>query len=117
MTNGTRRWWGVGVTPWPLFTPGKDPVPIVQEPGRAPGPVWTRAENLTPPGFDPRTVQRIASRYTDYATRPQKKNESVGTRKLIQNKNMYKLLTVPVETLLEAPEPKASTGGEQHEVM
>jgi len=41
----------------------------------------------------------------------------VGTRKLIQNKNMYKLLTVPVETLLEAPEPKASTGGEQHEVM
>jgi hypothetical protein len=25
---------------------------------------------LTPPGFDPRTVQPVASRYTDYATRP-----------------------------------------------
>jgi hypothetical protein len=31
----------------------------------APGPVWTGAENLAPPGFDPRTVQPVASRYTD----------------------------------------------------
>jgi hypothetical protein len=30
------------------FTPGKDPVPIVQEAGWAPGPVWIGAENLTP---------------------------------------------------------------------
>ena len=34
--------------PRPLFTPGKDPVPIVQEAGWAPGPVWTGAENLDP---------------------------------------------------------------------
>jgi hypothetical protein len=27
---GTRRGWGVSATPQPLFTPGKDPVPIVQ---------------------------------------------------------------------------------------
>jgi hypothetical protein len=33
------------------FTPGKDPVPIVQEAGWAPGPVWTCAKNLAPPGF------------------------------------------------------------------
>ena len=46
MTNGTRRGWGVSVTPRPLFTPGKDPVPIVQEAVWAPGPVWTGAENL-----------------------------------------------------------------------
>jgi hypothetical protein len=26
---------------WPLFTPGKDSVPIVQEAGWAPGPIWT----------------------------------------------------------------------------
>ena len=51
--------------------PGKDPVPIVQEAGWAPGPVWTGAENLTPTlGFDPRTIQPVASRYTDYATLP-----------------------------------------------
>jgi hypothetical protein len=34
--------------PQPLFTPGKDPVPTVQEAGLAPGTVWTGAENLTP---------------------------------------------------------------------
>jgi hypothetical protein len=49
---------------------GKDPVSIVQKAGWAPGPVCTGAENLTPMGFDPRTVQPVASRYTDYAIRP-----------------------------------------------
>jgi len=31
--------------------PGKDPVPIVQEAGWAPGPFWTSAENLAPTGI------------------------------------------------------------------
>ena len=30
------------------FTPAKDQVPIVQEAGWAPGPVWIGAENLAP---------------------------------------------------------------------
>jgi hypothetical protein len=33
------------------FTPGKDPVPIIQETGWAPGPVWTCAKNLAPTGI------------------------------------------------------------------
>ena len=37
----TRRGWVVSSTPWPQFTPGKDVVPILQEAGWAPGPVWT----------------------------------------------------------------------------
>jgi hypothetical protein len=49
------------------FTPGKDPVPIVHEARWAPEPVWTGAENLASPGFDPQTFQPVASRYTDYA--------------------------------------------------
>jgi hypothetical protein len=49
------------------FTPGKDPVPIVQEAGWAPEPVWIGAENLAPPGFDPWTFQPVASCNTDYA--------------------------------------------------
>jgi hypothetical protein len=32
------------------FTPGKDPVPIVQEAGWAPWPVWTCTKNLAPTG-------------------------------------------------------------------
>ena len=39
--RGTRRGWVVSSTPRPHFTPGKDPVPILQEAGWAPGPVWT----------------------------------------------------------------------------
>jgi len=37
----------VSSTPRPQFTPGKDAVPILQETGWAPGPVWT-GENSRP---------------------------------------------------------------------
>jgi len=37
--------------PRPLFTPGKDPVPIVQEAGWASGPDWTGEENLAYTGI------------------------------------------------------------------
>jgi hypothetical protein len=40
--------------------PWKDPVPLVQDAGWAPGPVWTGAKISPPPGFDPRTVQPVA---------------------------------------------------------
>jgi len=39
--RGTRRGWVVSSTPRAHFTPGKDPVPILQEAGWTPGPVWT----------------------------------------------------------------------------
>ena len=39
--RGTRRGWVVSSTPRLHFTPGKDPVPILQEAGWAPGPAWT----------------------------------------------------------------------------
>jgi hypothetical protein len=68
------------------FTPRKGPVPIVQEAGWAPGPVWTCAKNVASTGiffinhftnyklcqntFDPRNVQPVVSHYTDWATRP-----------------------------------------------
>jgi hypothetical protein len=54
--------------------PGKGPpVPIGQEAGRAPEPVWTtwRREYSWPYrdwNSDPSVIQPVASRYTDYAT-------------------------------------------------
>jgi hypothetical protein len=46
------------------ITPGKDPVPIVQEAEWAPGPVWTCAKKLAPTGI--RSPDRTAlSRYTN----------------------------------------------------
>ena len=52
-------------TPRPgRFTPGKDTVPTVQEAGCAPGPVWTRAENLAPIGIrSPDRTARSESLY------------------------------------------------------
>jgi hypothetical protein len=65
--HGTRRGWGVSVTPRPLFSPGKDPVPIVQEAGWVPGPVWTGAENLAPIGI--RSPHRQARSQSIYRLR------------------------------------------------
>jgi len=52
--RGTRRGWVVSSTPRPHFTPGKDPVPILQEAGWTPG--SGRAENLVPTGIRSQTV-------------------------------------------------------------
>ena len=49
--------------------PGKTRYPLYRKLGGPQGRSgW--AENLDPPGFDPRTVQPVVSRYTDWATRP-----------------------------------------------
>jgi len=67
--HGTRSGWGVSVTPRSLFTPGKDPVFTLQvggSQGRS-----RQVRKISPPaGFDPRTVQPVASRYNVYATQP-----------------------------------------------
>ena len=42
MVNSTTR---------PLYSEETDPVPIVQKGGWALGPVWTRADNLSPTGI------------------------------------------------------------------
>jgi len=67
--HGTRRGWGVSVTLRPLFTPGKTRYPLYRRLG---GPHYRSGQVRkisSPPGFDPRTVQPVASRYTNYATR------------------------------------------------
>jgi hypothetical protein len=43
-------------TPQPQYPRKRKLVPIVEEAGWAPGPVWTGVENLATTRFDPRTV-------------------------------------------------------------
>jgi len=64
LDHSTKRGWGVSITPRPIFTPGKDPVPVVQKAGWATGPVWTGAENLAPTGI--RSPDRPAHRQSLY---------------------------------------------------
>ena len=56
----TRWGWVVNVTPWPLYPQERDPVPIVQEAGWSPGPVWADVENLALTGI--RSPDRPACR-------------------------------------------------------
>ena len=52
-------------TPRPgCFSPGKDSVPILEQVGWAPGPVWRSAENLAPTGIrSPDHLARSESLY------------------------------------------------------
>ena len=68
--RGTSMVWVVSSTPRPHFTPGER----LGTP-RTGGWVGPRAgldgrKISSPPGFDPRSVQPVVSRHTDWATRP-----------------------------------------------
>jgi hypothetical protein len=63
----TRSWRGFSFIPRPLFTPGKTRYPFYRRLG---GSQDRCGKSRPPPGFDPRTVQPVASCYTDYAARP-----------------------------------------------
>ena len=51
---------------------GKTQYPLYRRLGGPQGRSGQVGKVSPPPGFDPRTVQPVASRYTDYATRPPK---------------------------------------------
>ena len=68
--HGTRRGWGVNVTPGRSLPPGKTRCQLYRRLGGPQGRSEQVRKISPPPGFDPRTVQPVASRNTDYATRP-----------------------------------------------
>ena len=51
LDHNTRRCEGSASRPVSFLPPGKDAVPIVQEAGWAPRPVWTGAKNLALTGI------------------------------------------------------------------
>ena len=64
---GARWGWVVNATTQPLNPQGRAPVPVIEEAGFDPGlsgREWGRENLLLPPGFEPHTVQPVASRYT-----------------------------------------------------
>jgi len=72
--HGTRRGWGVSVTSRPLFTPGKTRYPLYRRMVGSMGGLDRCGKSRPPPGVDPRTVQAVAIRYTNWATRPMQYN-------------------------------------------
>ena len=57
--SGTRSGWVVSSTPRPTLPPGNTRYPLYRGLGGPQGRSG-RAKNLSPPGFDPRTVQAVA---------------------------------------------------------
>jgi hypothetical protein len=68
--HSTRRGWGVSVTPGRSLPPAKTRYPLYRRLGGPQGRSGQVRKISSPPGFDPQTVQPVASRYTDYTTRP-----------------------------------------------
>jgi hypothetical protein len=68
--HGTRRGEGSASRPGRSQTPGKTQYSFYMRLGGPQGRSGQVRITSPPPGFDPRTVQPVASRYTDYATRP-----------------------------------------------
>ena len=65
LDHGTRRGEWSAARPGRSLPPAKTRYPFYRRLGRPQG-----AKSRPPPGFELRTVQPVASRYTDYATRP-----------------------------------------------
>ena len=68
--HGTRRGWGISVTPGRFLPPRKTRCSLYRRLGGHQVRSGQMRKISPPPGFDPRTVQPVASRYTDWATRP-----------------------------------------------
>ena len=70
LDHGTRRGEGSASRPGRSLPPGKTRYPLYRRLGGPQSRSGQVQKISPPPGFDPRTVQPVASRYTDYATRP-----------------------------------------------
>ena len=72
LDHGTRWGEGSALRPGRSLPPGKTRYPLYRRLGGPRGRTGQVPKISPTPGFNPRTVQPIASRYTDWATRPTK---------------------------------------------
>jgi len=90
LDHGTRRGWGVSVTPGLSLPQGQTRYPVYRWLGRHQG--WSgQVRKISPsPAFDPRTFQPVASRYSNYATRPTVYDNGVYILSFITTLNNFK---------------------------
>jgi hypothetical protein len=70
MTTAPEGGEGLASRPGRSLPPGKTRYPLYRRLGGPQGRSGQVRKNSPPPSFNPRTVQAVASRYTDYATWP-----------------------------------------------
>ena len=71
--RGTRRGWEVSVMPLPFLPTWKTRYPLYRRLGGPQGRSGQVRKISPPPGFDSHSVHPVTSCYTDYATRPAKR--------------------------------------------
>ena len=72
MTTALEGGEGSASRPGRILPPGKTRYPLYRRLGGLQGRSGQVRKTSLPPGFDPQTVQPVASRYTDWTTRPLK---------------------------------------------
>ena len=97
--HGTRRGEGSASRPGRSLPPGKTRYPLYRRLGGPQDRSGQERKISSPPSFDPRTVQPVASRYTDYATRPT--NSFIISRKISVH-HLYITPASPIPNLLSS---------------
>ena len=90
----TRRGCVVTVTPRPHFTPGKDPVPILQEAGWVQGPVWKCGKSRPHRDSIPARPARSQSLYPNVKTLPKTCPASLIDIQIKRTKDVWKSVQV-----------------------
>ena len=100
LDHGTRRGEASALRPGRSLPPGKTQYPLYRRLGGPQGRSGQVRKISPPPGFDPRTVQPVAIRYTDYATTPTLDIYVYKDRggKKMQNQSPNTTLTVCIPT-------------------
>jgi hypothetical protein len=93
MTSALEGDEGSASRPGRSLPPGKTRYPVYRRLGGPQGRSGQVRKISRPPGFDPRTVQPVASRYTDYATRSIKR-----TDRHEENKSLFAILRKRLKT-------------------
>jgi len=88
--RGTRRGEWPAARPGRTLPPGKTRYPLYRRLG-GPQDRSERAENLVPTGTRSRTVQRVVSRYTNWATGPTKDIHIYGNLRLLQLLQLFQI--------------------------
>ena len=100
--RGTRRGWVVSSTPRPHFTPGKEPVSILQETGWAPGPVWTGGKSHPHRDSIPDRPARSQSLYRlSYPAHKYKMLSSLNIDKSMKNFDLINFLNMKKYRILK----------------
>jgi hypothetical protein len=94
LEHGTRRGEGSASRPSSSLPPGNTRYPLYRRLGGPQGRSGQVRKISPPPGFHPRTVQPVASRYTDYATRPRYSRAVTLTKSGLRHTDFFPIILI-----------------------